>query len=239
MSKLRPLKLDPKVDPWERQPDESLPRYSQFCTYRDLGRGRTLRKTAEILTKNDRYVRDVAVAFRWRERVDAYDSHMDRLYQVTWVEERRKAAEADARILGAGLGKVAQRLPSLNAADLSAGTVIRLMDVTMRHRRALFGDSASTLTAHGAEAVEQRARINEEQGLLLAEVIRRTADALLDSVTELVVDLAEREINEDSDEEVRRFAAAAVATVRAQWPTWLGQIVPREIAAVTGGEDDG
>ncbi|GAA2701311.1 hypothetical protein [Nonomuraea recticatena] len=149
MSKLKPLQMDPTLDPWERQPDESITRHAQFCEYRDQGRARTLRKTAASLTKNDRYVRDVAAAFKWRERAEAYDRHLDRLYEQTWVEERRKAAESDAKILNAAIGKLAQRLPSLNASDLSPGDTIRLMDVTMRHRRILFGDPAMTVAVTG------------------------------------------------------------------------------------------
>lgn len=143
------LKLDPALDPWERQPGESALRYAQFCTYRDMGRTRTLRKSAKSLTKNDRYVRDVAVALKWRERAEAYDRHMDRLYDASWLEERRKAAETDAKILGASIGKLAQRLATLNAAELSPGDFIRLMDVAMRHRRTLFGDPTETIAITG------------------------------------------------------------------------------------------
>jgi len=212
MAKLSAIRLDPACSPWDRQPDESLTRHAQFCVYRDMGRSRSLRKVAENLTKNERYVRDIAAAYRWRERVEAYDRHLDQLYEATWVEERRKAAEADARILGAGIGKLAQRLPSMNPAELSPGDMIRLMDVTIRHRRALFGDPASTVDP---EAAAQQARITEEQGMLLAQVIRRSTDALREAVAELV------------DENT-------AAHLRRQWPRWLADIVPREIAAVVG-----
>ncbi|MDX3100473.1 hypothetical protein [Nonomuraea angiospora] len=230
-----PLVLDPTRDPWERQPDESLTRHAQFCTYRDMGRSRSLRKAAEILTKNDRYVRDVAAAFRWRERAEAWDRHMDQLYEATWVEERRKAAEADARILGAGIGKIAQRLPSINPAELSAGDLIRLMDVTMRHRRTLFGDPAATL-ATDAETAERQARITTEQGMMLADVISRTCEALQAEVLDLVAGQA----RDGGHESVEGFAAAVAARVQAQWPGWLSRIVPDQIAAVTGeGGSDG
>ncbi|GAA3721412.1 hypothetical protein GCM10022224_103740 [Nonomuraea antimicrobica] len=235
MSKLRPLKLDPNLDPWERQPDESLTRHAQFCTYRDMGRSRSLRKAAESLTKNDRYVRDVAAALRWRERAEAWDRHRDQLYEATWLEERRKAAEADARILGAGIGKIAQRLPTMNPAELSPGDMIRLMDVTMRHRRSLFGDPAGPL-AGGLETAEQQARITTEQGMMLADVISRTCEALQDEVLDLIAGQAR-----DGDlEDVDQFAAAVATAVQAQWPGWLSRIVPEQIAAVTGeGGSDG
>jgi hypothetical protein len=143
------LVLDPALDPWERQPKESARKHGQFVTYRDLGRARTLAKAAETLTLAHGHVRNTAAEYRWRERVEAWDRHLDRLYEATWLEERRKAAESDAKILGAAIGKLAQRLGTLRAEDLSPGDFIRLMDVAMRHRRVLFGDPTETIAVTG------------------------------------------------------------------------------------------
>ncbi|MER6977207.1 hypothetical protein ABT317_09295, partial [Streptomyces carpinensis] len=141
--------LDPKLDPWEKQPGESPRKHGQFTTYRDLGRTRTLAKTAESLTLAHGHVRNVAAEYRWRDRAEAWDQHLDRLYEASWLEERRKAVETDARMLGAVIGKLAQRLGSLNAAEMSVGDFIRLMDVAMRHRRVLFGDPTETIALTG------------------------------------------------------------------------------------------
>lgn len=64
---------------------------------------------------------------------------------------------------------------------------------------------------------EQQVRIAEQQGVMLGEVIARSADALLAAVVGAV------------DE-------AAAEAVRRAWPGWVQVIVPREIAAVAGGE---
>jgi hypothetical protein len=149
MTTKEPLTLNPALDPWERQPTESARKHGQFVTYRDLGRARTLTKAAENLTLAHGHVRNVAAEFRWRERVEAYDRHLDRLYEASWLEERRKAAETDAKILGAAIGKLAQRLGTLRAEELSPGDFIRLMDVAMRHRRVLFGDPTETIAVTG------------------------------------------------------------------------------------------
>lgn len=143
------LTLDPSLDPWERQPGESARKHGQFATYRDLGRARTLAKAAESLTLAHGHVRNTASENRWRERVEAWDRHLDLLYEATWLEERRKAAESDAKILGAAIGKLAQRLSTLRAEELSPGDFIRLMDVAMRHRRVLFGDPTETIAVTG------------------------------------------------------------------------------------------
>ncbi|MEV6565880.1 hypothetical protein [Streptomyces kronopolitis] len=110
-------------------------------------------------------VRKASAEFRWLERAEAYDRHLDKLYEATWLEERRKAAEADARILGAAIGKVAQRLPSLNAQEMSAGDVIRLMDVAMRHRRALFGDPTETIVVTSEGRSPLAGKLEEFAGL--------------------------------------------------------------------------
>jgi len=214
MAGVTPIVLDPGRDPWERQPNESLTRHGQFCAYRDMGRTRSLRKVAESLGLNDRYVRDVAAAYHWRERAEAWDRHLDELFTAAWIEERRKAAEADARILGAALGKIAQRLPSLNAAELSAGDLIRLLDVTMRHRRALFGDPADAV---GQIDPEQQARITDSQTAVLVEVIRRVAASLLDASVSMV--------DQQTAEQIRQA-----------WPDLLQRIVPAQINAVIRGE---
>src|SRR4051812_21453631 len=129
MSTRPPVTLHPDLDPWERQPTETPHKHGQFATYRDLGRTRTLTEAAQRLTLAYGHVRNLAAQYRWRERVEAYDRHLDRQYEAMWLEERRKAAETDAKILGAAIGKLAQRLGSLRADELSAGDFIRLMDV--------------------------------------------------------------------------------------------------------------
>ncbi|MFG1826735.1 hypothetical protein ACGFIJ_30005 [Microbispora bryophytorum] len=58
-------------------------------------------------------------------------------------------------------------------------------------------------------------KLTQQQGVLLAEVIRRTADGLLAEVLAVVGD-------------------GAAERLRAAWPGWLQSIVPDEIAAVTG-----
>ncbi|MEW2568338.1 hypothetical protein [Streptomyces sp. NPDC047070] len=144
-----PITLSTTLDLWEQQPTETPKKHGQFVTYRDLGRTRTLRKAAEGLQLHAVTVRKAAAKYRWRERVEAWDRHLDRLYEAGWVEERRKAAESDAKVLGAVLGKLAQRLGTLRAEDLTVSEFRSLLDVALRHRRALFGDPGATIALTG------------------------------------------------------------------------------------------
>ena len=143
------ITLDARLDPWDRQPDETTHRFKQFRLYLDPGRARTLRKVAETLACHPRYIRAVSSAYRWVERAEAYDRYRDQLDEGVWIEERRKAAERDSKILDAAMGKVAERLRELAGAALEVPEMIRLLDVTMRHRRALYGDPTDVIAVTG------------------------------------------------------------------------------------------
>ncbi|WP_432001613.1 hypothetical protein [Streptomyces sioyaensis] len=143
-------------------------------------------------------VRKTSAEFRWLERAEAYDRHLDKLYEAMWLEERRKAAEADAKILGAAIGKVAQRLPSLNAQEMSASDVIRLMDVAMRHRRVLFGDPTDTVVVAGQPSSPLAGKLAEFADLPADQRHARLAD-LAAAVTRRVQ--AVDGLDDDDDEE--------------------------------------
>jgi hypothetical protein len=178
---INPISLDPDLDPWERQPGESPKRYGQFATYRDLGRTRTMAKVAETLTLNPGYVRQVGAAMQWTARAEAYDLHRDRMHEAVWLEERRKAAEADGKLLGAVMGKLVQRLGSLQAEQLSPAEFTRLLDVVLRQRRTLFGDPQMTVAVTGPGGEPLAAQVAEFVAMG-AEQQRRAVQDMVDSV---------------------------------------------------------
>lgn len=183
------LQLDPDLDPWDRQPaGETTRRYAQFRTYLDAGRARTFRKAAETLALHPAYVRTVAAAYRWAERAEAWDRDRDELDEKTWLEARRLAAERDSQLLNAAVAKVAQRLATLQPAELEPSDLVRMLDVVMRHRRALFGDPAAitvAITGPGGDplavrvaelaamSVDQRRAVIDD----LAATVRRRSEA--------------------------------------------------------------
>lgn len=153
--RLPTLILDPDVDLWERHTiGETTRRYAQFRVYLDLGRARTLRKVAETLTVSPAYMREVSSAYRWVERAEAFDRHRDQLHEATWLEARRQAATHDSTVLSSAIAKVAQRLATLDPATLEIPDLVRLLDVTMRHRRTLFGDPTNiVVTGPGGDPI--------------------------------------------------------------------------------------
>jgi hypothetical protein len=189
------LALDPDLDAWDRQPQETTLRYAQFRTYLDDGRARTLRKAAETLARHPSWIRAVAGAYRWVERAEAFDRHRDDLDEKVWLEARRQAAERDRQLLDAAVGKVAQRLLSIQPTDLAPAELVRLLDVTMRHRRALFGDPGLTVAVTGAAGDSLAAQ--------LAELAGMTSDQRRAAVTGMAEDVMRRvrALRGDGDDE--------------------------------------
>lgn len=103
------------VEPWERQPMESQVGWEAFRVYRDLDPPRYMRRVKEHFDAIGRVrtmdaYRRLSHRWRWRERVAAYDLHMDRVRQKAREDEVRAMEQRHARIAMAGLTKVAQRL---------------------------------------------------------------------------------------------------------------------------------
>ncbi|MEU6932855.1 hypothetical protein AB0A05_27275 [Streptomyces sp. NPDC046374] len=148
------LALADDREPWARQPGESKKQYGHFLAYMRMGRGgaRNLTKAAENLTLSYGHVRNLASSNLWDARADAYWALKQREAEALWIEERRQALVDDAKILRAATGKIAtelQRLPQLTPEQF-----MRLLDLTLRHRRVLYGDPTQIISveAGGGEA---------------------------------------------------------------------------------------
>jgi hypothetical protein len=137
---------------WERLPGESGAAYAAFCSYRDYGPERNIRKAAAgdcagegdadretRITRKYRLWRGWSTQFRWRERAADYDGYLDRLKQT----ERRKAIEereADYReTMGKMLLVVNKKLDSMAPGELTNGAVAEWLTVAFRTDRELAG----------------------------------------------------------------------------------------------------
>lgn len=131
---------------------------------------------------------------------------------VAWLGERIR--ELDESALAWGPTEVAEKtateFPGVDSKEAARPSV--WLDLYHRERTHLVRVSKAALDAGISERL---VRLAEQQGAMLAEVIRRSAEALLAEVTGLL-----------DDEQA--------AQARAQWPGWLARIVPEQIAAVAG-----
>jgi hypothetical protein len=88
--------------------------------------------------------------------------------------------------------------------------------------------------AHDMEIDKEEQRIAKEQGLLLAEAVRRILDSLLALLLALIADIASRN---EADAARAWDAVGQVVSdaIRSAWPAWCGDIVPREFRAISAG----
>lgn len=84
--------------------------------------------------------------------------------------------------------------------------------------------------AHDMGIAEQQVRLAEQQGQMLALVVRRVADGLLAALLGLLGQLAPKE--GDTAVVLEQFTGLVAETVRTTWPEWMREIVPREFRAI-------
>jgi len=131
---------------------------------------------------------------------------------VAWLAA--KVAELQEDELAWGLveehEKAATQSPGTDTKQAARPNV--WLDLYQRERAHLVRVSKAALDA-GVN--ERLVALAEQQGTMLGEIIRRSADALLAEVANL--------LDDTTADQVRR-----------EWPDWIARIVPAQIAAVTG-----
>jgi hypothetical protein len=150
---------------WERLPGESGAAYAAFCTFRDFGLERNIRKAVEgqfhkaelsndleaIIARKYRMWRNWAAQFRWQDRAADYDRYTERLKQT----ELRKTIEAQGEkhraVTGKMLEVVEQKLDLMDPADLTQGTVTEWVETAIKAER----EAAGLVTPNGKSEPKQ------------------------------------------------------------------------------------
>lgn len=138
------------VDPWERQSGESAKAWEAFRLYRDAGVDRSVRKTAEALSKSRQLIERWSSDWGWVVRVDAWDKEQDRLHQVELAKQRRAMALRHARIAAAMQGKIVERLQAIKPAELSVGQLASWLQVATTVERLALGEATARTEVSGA-----------------------------------------------------------------------------------------
>lgn len=73
-------------DLWEQLPKESSRAFAVFINYRDMGMQRSCPKVAKGLSMNISSVLELAKRHNWRERVRAWDAHVDKETQKEQID---------------------------------------------------------------------------------------------------------------------------------------------------------
>jgi hypothetical protein len=131
---------------WVQLTGETSRVFAAFCAFRDCGVDRTIHKAVEAFEKdkalwNSKYNvwRNYSTKYRWRERVAAYDRHIEKLKQTelrkTIEEQGKKHREAT----GLMLDVVIKKLNTMNPEELTQGNVSEWVDTAIKAERIAAG----------------------------------------------------------------------------------------------------
>jgi hypothetical protein len=167
-----------KVPLWKRQPGETTIAYAAFAYYRDLPQSeRSIARTSRDLKKNPTMLEDRARRWRWLERVDNWDAHLETV-AVAAMEEKVAAMNArHAEIAFEGLRLVLQRLrgddlagvQGIDASKLGPQDLARLTEVLAKLERLAHSSATERVENTGAPVVIRLAGGLQNQNILSPE----------------------------------------------------------------------
>lgn len=133
---------------WDRMPEESFRQFAAFALYRDLGPTRSLSIIADESGYGKSTIDRLSIRYRWRERVSAYEKHLDGLKQAATKLQTYNMAQRQAA-LGLKMqdlaGKRLQQFidtPDLQAT-MTVSDVAKLASEGVRIERLAEGESTS------------------------------------------------------------------------------------------------
>jgi hypothetical protein len=168
---------DPETEPGARLPGEPAAAWAAFCAYRDMGLTRSIRAAYRQRHGNEEapatgqpsghwnaWARD----WRWRQRAEAYDAHLDRQARLAQVEAVREMNSQHVRTFKAVRAKALQALAKITAEDLTPQDIVRwLVEATKGERLAL---------GQVTEAVRSEQSGETKTELVVVEKIVRTRE---------------------------------------------------------------
>ena len=143
---------------WERLQGETSAAFSAFCSYRDYGLERNIRKAVEAVEKDvtaqaKKYKvwRNWSTQYRWRDRAADYDKYIERLKQAEMRKTIEAQGEKHREVTKKMLDVVSKKLDTMNPADLSQGSVSEWVQTAIKADR----EAAGLVTPNGKPEVKQ------------------------------------------------------------------------------------
>jgi hypothetical protein len=138
----------PSAAPWEQQAGESARAFGAFAAYRDLGSRRSLRAAAERFygqasAARERQLDKWSRTFRWVERANAWDQHLDAEARRVQEEARREMVERHVKEARALQAKAVERLRSLRPEELGPADLLRYFVEAAKLERLALGEPDS------------------------------------------------------------------------------------------------
>ena len=175
---------EPVFELWDRMAGESASQYEKFCAYRDMRyippkpsketglvpkdaipklditKERSIRGLANALGISRKSLEPLSTKFRWVDRCEAYDDYMMRRLREKNEADIINMHDTHAAIAAQMLKKALTRLLTLPDADISAGDLVRMVDVGVKVECLSRGESterreiSGEVTAHTKETLD-------------------------------------------------------------------------------------
>jgi hypothetical protein len=131
---------------WEKLTGESGAAYAAFCSFRDYGPERNIRKAVDEsekdASKRDRRYRmwrNWAASFKWRERAADYDLYLDRLKQTELRKTIEEQGKVHRMVTGKMLQVVSKKLDLMEPGELTQGNISAWAETAIRTEREIAG----------------------------------------------------------------------------------------------------
>ena len=165
-------------EPWERQPDESAQAFRAFAAYRDLGATRSVtaayvKVTGRLGARGARHWwYEWHSKYGWALRVNAWDAELDRQARQVQIDAVREMNERHITIARALFQRVAQRLTTIEAGELSPQDIARWTEVAYKLERLARGEATERV-----DVVERVRQLAREMGLDVTEEALAVSEA--------------------------------------------------------------
>ena len=143
---------------WERLIGETSAAFAAFCSFRDFGLERNIRKAVDSAVKDEnvrakryRVWRNWSTQFRWRERAADFDRYMEKLKQAELRKTIEAQGEQHRKVTGKMLEVVSKKLDLMDPAELTQGNVTEWVEAAIKAER----DAAGLVTSNGKPETKQ------------------------------------------------------------------------------------
>jgi len=143
---------------WEQLTGETSAAFTAFCSFRDYGPERNIRKAVDsvvkdetVRTKRYRVWRNWSTQFRWRERAADYDRYTEKLKQAEFRKTIEAQGEQHRKVTGKMLEVVSKKLDLMDPAELTQGIVTEWVEAAIKVER----EAAGLISSNGKPEAKQ------------------------------------------------------------------------------------
>lgn len=217
----RKIELDPLLDAWEQQRNETPRNYGLFAMYRDHGRLRSVAQIATMSPITLSATARVSRLNRWVERAGLWDAEQDRITAIRLQDAREEMARKHASAARKLMEKALERLATLDADSISPHALVLMLDTAARIERAALGletlnkgatsaqtsvTVAATTKTDAAGKPEMRVEVGVQHDRIMA-----TLDQMVQRMSPEQIEAGYQELTVSAEEATRELDAALPA----------------------------